>query len=838
MSTSRPFAYNPSLITSGVSEQYGSLSVGFTNQSYGNSPGGLKWWNGPDEELGYVIGTSLPTGGQISPDGTYGDVTFWRTDELTDSAFLSLSNQITGQNFTGVTESVNWLNSNGYWVSIETPLSLSIYLGGLFDTTNKNSVSRAVLLNSGGTLDTSFNYVNTFNGAIITSTNQSDGKILVGGVFTSYSGVSVNGLARLNTDGSLDTTFNIGTGFDSTVSAISVQPDGKILVGGYFSSYSGASYNRIIRLNTDGSIDISFNPGDGFSGGMGYTVDDIAILPNGDIVIGGAFTTYSGVSYNRIIKLDTDGSIDTSFNPGDGFNGDVHQIIYDSTDGNLFVGGEFNSYSGVSVGGLVKLDLQGVLVSGFNANVSNVFAFARQSDGKIITGGQSIYRLNSDGSIDSSFNSQFGNIGYIITISVLPDGKILVGGSLDYLNDLIKINSDGSLDTNFDSGLNNTVSTTIVQPNGKIFVGGYFTSQGGFQSNSVTKLMTDGDVDIEFNSGSGFDSTVYSSAIQSDGKILFGGLFNQYSGMTNPSLIRLNSDGTKDMTFNSGFGPYEMTQIYTIKVQSDNKILAGGYFNTQYSGLTPVYGLIRLNSDGDLDTSFITSFNTNEFVTINTVKIQSDGKILVGGNFTTYTGVSYNHIVRLNTDGSIDNTFNIGTGFNSQVRTLSLQSDGKIIVGGDFTTYSGVSYNRIIRLNSDGTIDATFNVGTGFQGGSQPVNSIIVQSDGKIFVGGNFDSYQGISRKQIVSLNVNGTIDYSFNFGTGFNYFEGNVNTIEVQSDGKVIVGGDFPKSFFSKTDSVARLNADGSIDTTFTGSVNNSNGFPDVFTILIKEIN
>jgi hypothetical protein len=117
MATARPFAYNPTLQTDGVFQQFGDLAVGFPNINYSDSPGGLKWWNGPDEELGYCIGTSLPVGGILAPDGIYGDVTFWRTQTFSDEEFLVISNTITNENFTSTSEAVTWLNSNGYWTS-------------------------------------------------------------------------------------------------------------------------------------------------------------------------------------------------------------------------------------------------------------------------------------------------------------------------------------------------------------------------------------------------------------------------------------------------------------------------------------------------------------------------------------------------------------------------------------------------------------------------------------------------------------------------------------------------------------------------------------------------
>ena len=198
-------------------------------------------------------------------------------------------------------------------------------------------------------------------------------------------------------------------------------------------------------------------------------------------------------------------------------------------------------------------------------------------------------------------------------------------------------------------------------------------------------------------------------AIQGDGKILVGGDFTQYSGVTANYIIRLNTDGTIDNTFNSGSG--FSNGVSSMAIQSgDGKILAGGDF-TQYSGVTANF-IIRLNSDGTIDNTFNSGSGFNGYVT--SIAIQSDGKILIGGSFTSYSGITANYIIRLNTDGTIDNTFNSGSGFSNGVSSMAIQSgDGKILAGGDFTQYSGVTANRIIRLNTDGTIDNTFNSGSG-----------------------------------------------------------------------------------------------------------------------------
>ena len=121
MATARPFAYNPGSILSGT-QQYGTISVGTGDNPYDENYGGLQWWQGPDEELGYCIGTSVPSGDQPTPVGNVGTVTFWRSSVKTEESFIELSEYISTQDgdpqtFTGGTDAKTWLNNNGYWTS-------------------------------------------------------------------------------------------------------------------------------------------------------------------------------------------------------------------------------------------------------------------------------------------------------------------------------------------------------------------------------------------------------------------------------------------------------------------------------------------------------------------------------------------------------------------------------------------------------------------------------------------------------------------------------------------------------------------------------------------------
>jgi len=188
-----------------------------------------------------------------------------------------------------------------------------------------------------------------------------------------------------------------------------------------------------------------------------------------------------------------------------------------------------------------------------------------------------------------------------------------------------------------------------------------------------------------------------------------------------------------------------------------------------------------LNADGSLDTDFNPSVGGHH---VSTSAVQADGKIIIGGDFTTVNGTSRNRIARLNTDGSLDTSFNSGA--NNYVETITVQADGKIIIGGQFSAFNGTARNGIARLNADGTLDTSFNPGSG---ANSYVYTSAVQADGKIIIGGYFTTFNGTAHNRIARLNTDGSIDASFNPGSGAN---ASVITSAVQADGKIIIGGGF----------------------------------------------
>jgi uncharacterized delta-60 repeat protein len=181
-------------------------------------------------------------------------------------------------------------------------------------------------------------------------------------------------------------------------------------------------------------------------------------------------------------------------------------------------------------------------------------------------------------------------------------------------------------------------------------------------------------------------------------------------------------------------------------MQPNGKILAGGAF-TQFNGAM-INRLVRLNADGTLDKQF--NNGTGADGTVESMVMQPDGAIIIGGAFTHVNGLSCPHVARLNPDGTVDSTFAIGTGADKNVRGLALQPDGKIIVVGEFITFGNVPCHRIVRLNPDGSVDKSFDTGSG---AANFVDCAALQTDGKILLGGGFTTFNGTAAGELVRLN-------------------------------------------------------------------------------------
>ena len=335
---------------------------------------------------------------------------------------------------------------------------------------------------------------------------QSDGKIVIAGNFGTVNGVARASLARLNSDGSLDTSFTtvVTTGAGNLVRALALQADGKILVGGTFSALSSTPRNRLARLLPNGSIESSFAPN--FNG----PVESVVVQPDGKILVGGSFSTVDGQSRVELARLNADGSLDAAFNPG---------LVITVISG-----------SGVLVRTALQPDGKIIVAGGF----SNVQGVNRNG----------LARLMPDGTLDTTFDPNPDHP--VNAIAIRPDGRILLGGTFTVIDGqqrsyLAQLEANGDLDPTFDRNPNFYVHALTLQPDGRLVVAGQFITIDNEPVYIAARLLGDGQVDTNFGPfPQALNSSAQAVALQADGKVLIGGAFGPFFGLPNRNLMRLN----------------------------------------------------------------------------------------------------------------------------------------------------------------------------------------------------------------------------------------------------------------------------------------------------------
>src|SRR5215204_1994014 len=703
-----------------------------------------------------------------------------------------------------------------------------------------------------GNIDSTFNAsITEGTGGVNRTLTQPDGKILVVGLFQRANGARFNNIARFNADGTLDTTFvSTGSGANAAISAIALQPDNKIIIGGNFTVFKGVTINRLARLNADGSIDPSFNS----TANYNNFIYDILLQADGKILVAGSFSAASGQPLSsRIARLNSDGSLDAGFQNNLNTNNAIDSIAQ-TAEGKILIGGEFTSIGGETKPYIARINVDGTLDNTFTspqpfAEVSKIIV---QPDGKLLLAGGfvlGVRRLNADGTptepaAKSAAPSFIIYHGY--DAALLPDGKVLVafgvGSGIISSFYVHRLNADLTLDASFQATPPERVPVYDINllAGGKAIIGGEFVSLNDEPRLHIARVNTDGTVDSTFNAAISATGSVRVIKRQPDGKILVGGIFEYANGVRKKNLVRLNPNGTVDNSFNVPldlFNNYSPNYVFDIELQSDGKIIVARYvLSGIFLALTEPFGefsetgIIRLNSDGTLDESFTTiaaglmrsaavASDNSIFIggsfeqfliqpfsgvfgklmangdfdpgfypatqqpagAINDITIEADGKILVGGTFLTVGGTEHPGTVRYNANGTIDTAYNA---IIPNVNTLGLASDGKIYVGGNFPLSGGNPNRNLARLKTDGSIDTSF-VGTA----NAQVRDLLVQPDNKIIIGGDFTTYYSNTVGRIARVNTNGSFDSSFNTGAGAS---GTIYALEKQADGKILAGGQF----------------------------------------------
>ncbi len=357
---------------------------------------------------------------------------------------------------------------------------------------------------SAGNLDNSFNPgLGIVSGVGNCLALQPDGKIIVGGGFQFYDGTERRGIVRINHDGSLDRTFNpgqgTGGGANLTVRSIALQPDGKIIIGGAFTHYDGIPRRGIARVNADGSLDHTFNPGTGAPGlAVTSSVRSVRLLPDGKIIVGGGFSFFNTIPAYGMVRLHPDGSIDTTFDMSTNIDGPIETIV-PADNGKMYIGGWFSYINGLNIKGIARLNADGTLDETFRpgGNYTGILSIAVQADNKPIFISTSMVRLNTNGSIDHTFNATVNSNTTYITLQ--PDGKLLIGGYLltedgTYLGPLVRMHADGSLDKSFSAGKGvsgPTLEALLVQPDGKVVITGMLTEYNGQPFKGIARIYLD-----------------------------------------------------------------------------------------------------------------------------------------------------------------------------------------------------------------------------------------------------------------------------------------------------------------------------------------------------------
>ncbi len=378
----------------------------------------------------------------------------------------------------------------------------------------------------------------------------------------------------------------------------------------------------------------------------------------------------------------------------------------------------------------------------------------------LVIGSPITVKIHEPGTADPSFaHDSFFSPGSVRQLALEPDGQVVFVGGADYvqsslLNGLGRLTSEGKLDTTFtrpDGADPLPVLAVARLVNGQFVVGGDFTSLRGESLSHIGMLANDGDIDTGFDPGAGANGPVKALAVQADGRILAGGSFTTFDAQPRLGLARLMPDGSLDTSFLSTPIPLlaEM-DVEAIVLQADGKILVGGQIRT--AGANDLFaggfssGVLRLNTDGTVDESFDIGAGAHQIGNTSTVQrvmalaLQIDGKVLVGGQFTAFNAVPAQRLVRLNTNGSLDQAFQTASnnGANGTVRNIEVQGDGRILLAGEFTTLvNGSTRNYVGRLLTTGALDTGFDAAlplTADAGGGAYGHRTKMQPDGRVLL--------------------------------------------------------------------------------------------------------
>jgi len=617
------------------------------------------------------------------------------------------------------------------------------------------------------------------------------GKLIIGGSFSKIAGTSCKNICRLLNDSVVDPNFITGSGFNNEVKKIVVLPSDKMYVMGAFTSYSNVNINYLIKLNANGTPDLSFIP----NFDVGSVLKDFVVQSDGMLVVIGEFNTYSGYSRKNLVRLKTNGSLDLAFNCGDLNNGIFNKIVLQSADRIILIG-TFSAHLSVSTPSIVRLLGNGNVDNSFSSSLDTYgytltlkdifihqndeisllidyiyqnnfsrysangtllydYPFTVTSKSLLLENGNFlsmegigsnnvainnivINEYSVDGTIEKQHTAKGWFYSYNLPVSLfLMDEEIYVGGNY-YENhnqsgrrSLVRVLNTDEIDFHFlpVDGPNFSITDLVKHSTNKYVVIGGFTRIGSSKVKNIAIIDSNGVVDPSFNAGKGFNGPALAVAVQADGKIVVGGDFTEYNDQPAPKIIRLMPDGSVDENFNIGSGLD--FPVFDIEIINSDQVLLAGVFG-KCNG-TDVSNLVCLNSDGSMNSSFNTNIGSGSNGRIRRIR-KAGSKIYLIGDFNYFNGNFSKHIVRINYSGTYDNTFHPGQADNGSIND-AVEFNGQLYVTGDFTSYNNLPIYSIAKLNLDGTSDLDFLEAQYYGSKLLPGINLEIVSDALVFAG-------------------------------------------------------------------------------------------------------
>lgn len=551
---------------------------------------------------------------------------------------------------------------------------------------------------------------------------QPDGKLLAATAVANAPSAGPR-LVRLQPSGATDGSFAYPAAL-AAPRAMALQPDGKLVVS------VGQS---LARLQPSGAVDASFTAPAGLSLPSPHPTAGIQVQADGRILVAGARESGSvtGSANSFVIRLLNTGALDSSWQPP--MYGDHQAVAYRIQllpTGQVLVAGTPKLYASATAvpSAVGLLDATGANVPTFAPILQTsglISSMVLQPDGRIVAGGQ------------------FSEINGVPA------------------RNLARFNSDGTLDASFTAscavrGGNPYVSSVALQPDGKIVVGGGFAEAGGSARTAVARLLPSGLADATFTSPLQPHSSVSMQqannlALQPDGQLILSGYLQPAGASQAQLLLRTTASGQVDTSFQPGATDATGSNDYwfPVLVQPDGRIVTA---NLAYPGTAPgTYERVeRLLPSGSIDPAFTrtTTGGLGIQAQILTLARYPDGRLLAGGNFSFYNGVAMGNLVRLSATGVLDASF-VSTIGSFRVRAVAVQPNGRVLAAGD--SYVNTVNPPMIRLLNNGSADATFTRAQGPALGFGP-RQLLIQPDGKILLGGYFTTVAGQPRMAIARL--------------------------------------------------------------------------------------